>query len=883
MSRLLEQLIQDSSMVYVKGPSKKMPRGLLPSDPQGIFEKRILLRRGGALGDVLFSAAVASTIRARQPRCSITFACPEWIMPLMRRVPEIDQVVDSADAWRQSFWENYDYLIDFAGLLERGDRAKTVDYFQLHLEHAGIQDWPLTFPEFQFSPGSKNYIAIHVGGSNAKKKWPIAHWSDLILDLEKRQIQFVLLGDAGDDHPEVSDPECNLIGSTSILEACKVVYGAALFVGTDSGLLHFAGMARVPSFSLWGAFEPRLTLPNYIAARHISRFVGCAPCMELDPKKCQHKFRCMTSLLPAMVATKLWNHSAIAHASMSRSPSVLSVPAPAPSAEDFVVQERYFYNGVEVAELPAERDTVEVSILIPNRGTAKFLPKLYQTIVSNTTGVAYETVLCTDGDSPHKPKTGLEIVLSRSLGYAGANNRAYSAAHMESEFICLLNADVEVEPNWLKPLVDFLKAHPDVGIVGSRQNKFNGKIESLGSQWDWRTHHFPHIGYGQMTHPDTSKSCEREMITFSAVLIRRKVWEQIDGLDMTYGAGYWEDTDFCMRARQLGWKIYCVPESVVKHHVGGSKAFPRGIKERNKAIFHKRWIDTGLVNKFRCQMGVRPHKDRIVACYIVLNEEEFIEASLESIYDFVDKIIIVEGGNDFAVKAGWCDSSKRSSDRTVERIEALPDSENKIELIQGDWKTKTEQRNAYAQRLHPGDWMLLMDGDEVFLDSGIWRVSALMHTYDIIMPGFYLFWNNFNTVGTSVWEDFLQTKVVHWREGFRYVNHNCPSDASGRLIVRNGEYKKWRNRDERLYCHYSWVKPLAKLRAKAEYYRKQPGGPKVVPEYIDRIFLGWRQDPKTVEKRFGTHLYGGGETRHFGHEHPVAIARRLKAGVFDWE
>ena len=880
MFPLLDQLIQDKSVVYNRGPVKPMPRGVLPSAPLGIAQKRILLRRGGALGDVLFSTVVASTIRSQQSRCSITFACSDWIAPLVRRIPEIDNVVSISDARRPEFIKGFDYFIDFTGVLEGNSAAKNTDYFQLHLERAGIEGWPLVMPNFKLPSGSKNYLAIHVGGSNDKKKWPISHWNALIKDLEMRSVRFVLLGDGGDCHPDVSDPQSDLIGSTDIVEACKIVAGAALFVGTDSGLLHFAGMNGVPTFSLWGAFNPLLTIPNYDNASYVSWNIECSPCLELNPKSCRCGFRCMTALKPQMVYTKLWNHSAIAHA-VHRENAVISVPAP--SHIEMNSNAKYFHAGQSVDKLPEDRGSVDVSIIIPNKNTAKFLPALYDTIDKNTGKVSYEIVLVTDGDAPYKPQVGTEIVLEQTLGYSGANNAAFAVADKGSEFICLLNADVEVEENWLQPLVDFLRMNEDVGIAGSMQHRFNGRIESLGSRWDWSTEHFPHIGYGKIKHPDMDAPCEREMITFSAVLIRRDVWTQVGGLDTIFGAGYWEDSNFCLKARELGWRIFCVPESKVKHHVGGSKSVPRGMRERNQKIFRNRWVYNGLVDKFRHQIGIRHHKNKIVACYIVLNEEEYIQASLESIYDFVDEIVVVEGGNNYAIDAGLCGADKRSTDHTVERIQSYPDPQKKIKLIQGDWATKTDQRNAYADRLRAGDWMFLMDGDEVFFEDGLWRASALMHHFDIIMPGFYLFWNDFYTIGTSVWESFLQTKIVHWREDFKYINHNCPSDSTGKLIVRNPAYKKWRHQGERLYAHYSWVKPVDKLRAKAEYYRHQKGHSPVVSDYMEKVFLAWRTDPKTVEHRFGTHLYGGGETRRFDRAHPDAIAKRIESGEFTWD
>jgi len=266
----------------------------------------------------------------------------------------------------------------------------------------------------------------------------------------------------------------------------------------------------------------------------------------------------------------------------------------------------------------------------------------------------------------------------------------------------------------------------------------------------------------------------------------------------------------------------------------------------------------------------------IVACYIVLNEEEYIAPSLESIYDKVDRIIIVEGGNDYAVKAGWCGPDKRSTDRTVEIIADFPDPDHKIELISGAWRDKAEQRNAYAKRLREGDWMLLMDGDEVFFEDGFWRLAALMHKFEIICPGYYPFWNRFDVVATGMWEDFLQVKVVKWHKGYHYVDHNCPSDASGRRIT----YHRALRTKEKLFAHYAWVKPLDKLRKKAAYYQHQPGSRKLFQkDYIESIFLAWRRGEPIPY----THPFGGGGWKWYRGKHPRPIQRRLDAGEYQWD
>ena len=92
------------------------------------------------------------------------------------------------------------------------------------------------------------------------------------------------------------------------------------------------------------------------------------------------------------------------------------------------------------------------------------------------------------------------------------------------------------------------------------------------------------------------------------------------------------------------------------------------IFNRNHRIFIDRYIETEKICK----------KPKIVACYICFNEEDYIEYSINSIYDFVSKIIIIEGCTKDTERYANKDGS--STDKTVEIIQNYPDVSNKIQL-----------------------------------------------------------------------------------------------------------------------------------------------------------------------------------------------------------
>ena len=562
----------------------------------------------------------------------------------------------------------------------------------------------------------------------------------------------------------------------------------------------------------------------------------------------------------------------VGHASLRRPPGHTAMPKPYNHESQRPDFTQVTATAHSLGELRAYRNT---SIIVPCFRSRKHIEALLDTMGAEHKSV----VLVSDGDGIYTDHPQ-QIVLSANTGFAHACN--LGARHTHSKYICFLNADTRVTPAWLDTMLDEINRDPRIGAVGNRQLDGRGRIHSCGSEWSWMTQSWEHVLRDQEpgNHKLWTQPREVDVITASCLLVRHDVFAQVGGFDERYLHGYWEGADLCMKIRQAGYQIRFTPESEIVHYCGHSGGCHHKHYQRNADLHKSRWIETGLVDKFKTQRGAKAHNGDVVACLIALNEAEYIGASIESVYPLADRIIVVEGGNDYAVAAEWCGPDKRSTDETIAAIHAVDDPDGKIELITGAWRDKTQQRNAYAERLKAGDIMLLLDADEVFYESGLWRLSYLLHKQDVIMPDFDLFWNDFSTCGTGRWRDFPQVKTVRWEEGHHYRDHNCPCDAQGRLVTAT---RKPYTTREKLYAHYAWVKPLKKLRAKAAYYERQPGAaPQMRRRYINTVFLPWRENPQEIEGQYGTHPFGGGGTEPFAGRHPAPIARRMTDGTFAW-
>jgi GT2 family glycosyltransferase len=250
-----------------------------------------------------------------------------------------------------------------------------------------------------------------------------------------------------------------------------------------------------------------------------------------------------------------------------------------------------------------------VDALVPCYRSDRHLPRLLETLFAPP---AAEVNLClvVDGDGwdprpairAHVP-AGVAVravALSETTGYARATNRA--ARLGEAPLVLLLNADVTVPRGhaFLPPLLHALRAHPEAAAAGPCILDPSGRIESCGSAWDARRGSYEHILRGAPADADDPRRTEpapRDMMTAACLLLRRPDWAALGGLDERYRRAYWEDTDLCMRLRARGRTIRYVPASRVLHAVGHSGASEHPEKEANRRLFHRRWVETGFIDR----------------------------------------------------------------------------------------------------------------------------------------------------------------------------------------------------------------------------------------------------------------------------------------------
>ena len=171
------------------------------------------------------------------------------------------------------------------------------------------------------------------------------------------------------------------------------------------------------------------------------------------------------------------------------------------------------------------------------------------------------------------------LAQSENIGFTRGNN--IGLAQARGDFLLLLNPDTEVRRNALGLMLDFLMENPAVGIVGPHTLNSDGSHQSTRRR-------FPTLLTGvfesswlaaaapprverryRLLDTDDDDILLVDWAQGSALMLRRDVYRDIGGLDEGY-VMYYEELDYCRRAKTAGWHVAYHGGAVITHHGGKS-------------------------------------------------------------------------------------------------------------------------------------------------------------------------------------------------------------------------------------------------------------------------------------------------------------------------
>lgn len=232
-------------------------------------------------------------------------------------------------------------------------------------------------------------------------------------------------------------------------------------------------------------------------------------------------------------------------------------------------------------EILKTESMIRTSVVILNWNGQKLLEQFLPSVLKHTIDEKCNVVVADNGSTDQSidfmktrfPEVPL-IILDKNYGFAEGYNRALQ--QVDSEYVVLLNSDVETTPNWLTSLVSFMDDHPEVAAVQPKILSYKEKdcFEYAGAAGGF----IDRFGYPfcrgrilEVVEKDQGQYDEPISIfwaTGACLFIRKSDFVRHGGLDGSFFA-HMEEIDLCWRLNARGRKVMCLPSSVV-FHVGGA-------------------------------------------------------------------------------------------------------------------------------------------------------------------------------------------------------------------------------------------------------------------------------------------------------------------------
>lgn len=229
----------------------------------------------------------------------------------------------------------------------------------------------------------------------------------------------------------------------------------------------------------------------------------------------------------------------------------------------------------------------------------------------------------------------------KNLGFVRGNNMAIGLREPANDVV-LLNNDTEIhDPQWLEKLRASAYKDKKIGIVGCRIRRTNSnKLQHAGTYMPDFTYWGQQIGGNEKDINQYNEDREVEGVVFACVYIKAEVIDRVGLLDEDYFS-YFEDTDYCFKARETGFSVANCGSLTILHREHASTAVNRVNQKElflaSQKIFKEKWFSV-LEKRFDMQvvwhstfskpLGYATHS-RLMALSL---EDQGIEVAYEYLY-----------------------------------------------------------------------------------------------------------------------------------------------------------------------------------------------------------------------------------------------------------
>ena len=226
---------------------------------------------------------------------------------------------------------------------------------------------------------------------------------------------------------------------------------------------------------------------------------------------------------------------------------------------------------------------MSIDIVIVTYNAKKTLKRCVKSIREHTGSLPYKLIIVdnnsTDGTSDFLNKCGDDIKIisnKKNLGFSGGANIAIKST--SNKYIAFVDDDAEVTKDWLKKLYKKINESPDIGIVGCKialPKKIICSAETyLADGQCWA------VGCGEKDKGQRDYVKDVDSVSGACWLMRRNIVKKIGLYDEQFFPCQFEDLDYCLRARQAGFRVmYNGKVSIIHHRFcrdGGIKTVTTG-------------------------------------------------------------------------------------------------------------------------------------------------------------------------------------------------------------------------------------------------------------------------------------------------------------------
>lgn len=261
-----------------------------------------------------------------------------------------------------------------------------------------------------------------------------------------------------------------------------------------------------------------------------------------------------------------------------------------------------------------------VSTLVVSWNNRDFLGRCLESLPKGTEIIVVDNA-STDGSAAFVAETFPDVKLIRleqNAGFAAGVNRA--AAQASGDYLLLLDADAEATPRAVERLVEFLDEHVTCGAAA-------GRLLSMTEEWQRSLNVMRLPSYASLaadllllsyvwpdnpvtrkaTAADVDDSTARavEHLASICLMVRRRAFDQVQGLDEAFFPVWFEDVDLCKRLLDSGWTVFFVPRASFRH-LGGSSLKRLSVADRKRVFYRnlERYMSKhhGLVGRLVTRM-----------------------------------------------------------------------------------------------------------------------------------------------------------------------------------------------------------------------------------------------------------------------------------------